>query len=333
MKLFFEKKKLIYSLYLLIFFSFHSFSYSDGDVHYAELSKYGSSTLELGYNYYYLDLKDFQNEDYLYFKVTLEIGYFTTSYLLFKQYSTLPSSSEMNGYQKAIFCSEEIGDTFSGNYYDQYTYNFKIPKPKDNYIIVSPPGTKIDTSLGGKVIIKNSEFECSGIIRENYYLDGSTGEYKKCYDTCKKCSGPGNETNHNCDQCIDNYIFLKDPLVKQNNCLIKCHNYYYFDQNNKYSCTQSNKCPDNYKLIKNKEKCINECINDNKYIYEYNDECVEDCPSNIKKDDEDKKCLASCPSYKFEYGNTCIANCPSGKYKIYTDRNIYAQIHFQKTII
>ena len=80
MKLFFEKKKLIYSLYLLIFFSFHSFSYSDGEVqmNYAELGKYGSSTIQFGYNLYYLDLKDFQNEDYLYFKVTLEFGFFTS---------------------------------------------------------------------------------------------------------------------------------------------------------------------------------------------------------------------------------------------------------------
>ena len=82
-----------------------------------------------------------------------------------------------------------------------------------------------------------------------------------------------------------------------------------------------------------KEKCINDCINDNKYIYEYNNECVDDCPVNIKKDDEDKKCLALCPSNKFEYGNICIANCPSGKYKIYTDRNIYVPIIFLKTII
>ena len=291
-------------------------------MNYAELSKYGSSTIQFGYNFYYLDLKDFQNEDYLYFKVTLEFGFFTTNYLIFNQFSELPSSPETYVYQIAKFCSEEIGNNFNENFYYQYNYNFKIPKPKDNYIIISPPGAFVDTSLGGKMTIKNSEFECSGIIQENYYLDGSTGEYKKCYDTCKKCSGPGDETNHNCDQCIDNYIFLKDPLVKENNCLIKCDNYYYFDENNKYSCTQSNKCPDNYKLIKKKEKCINDCVNDNKYIYEYNNECVDDCPVNIKKDDEDKKCLALCPSNKFEYENTCVANCPSDKYKIYTDRNI-----------
>ena len=70
------------------------------------------------------------------------------------------------------------------------------------------------------------------------------------------------ETYKLANECIDNYIFLKEPLVNKNNCLMKCNNYYYFDENNKYFCTPTHKCNTNYKLIKEKKKCINKCIDD-----------------------------------------------------------------------
>jgi len=44
-------------------------------------------------------------------------------------------------------------------------------------------------------------------------------------------------------------------------------------------------------------------------------------PKKRLSDNEDKKCLESCPTNKFEYENTCLTNCPSNTYKIYIDRN------------
>jgi hypothetical protein len=180
------------------------------------------------------------------------------------------------------------------------------------------------TNLGGSVTIQSSELECAGIISENYYLDGDTGMYYECYNTCKKCSSPGNETNHNCDECKTGYIFLNEPLINEKNCLINCNYYYYFNENGEYICTTTDSCPTNYKLISPKRKCINECKedNDNKYIFEYNNNCLEECPSELKTDKEDKKCFELCPSNKFEYNNTCLTNCPNDTYKIYIDRNI-----------
>ena len=63
------------------------------------------------------------------------------------------------------------------------------------------------------------------------------------------------------------------------NCYEKCDNYYYFDENNTVHCTDDNICPDNYKLIEDKKKCIDNCKNDNIYKFEYDNKCYISCPN------------------------------------------------------
>ena len=170
-------------------------------------------------------------------------------------------------------------------------------------------------------ILKNTII-CSEIIPENYYLDSDI--YKECYNTCKSCDGPGDESNNNCKECINDFIFLDDSLVNKKNCYKKCRFNYYFDGNNKYSCTETDSCPNNYKLINKIKKCIDECKNnkDSLDLFESNNICVEKCPKNTKIDKETNKCLESCDETKFEYKNYCWIDCPEGTYKIFTNRNI-----------
>ena len=40
---------------------------------------------------------------------------------------------------------------------------------------------------------------------EGYYLD--SGYYKPCFESCKKCDNGGDNLNHNCIECKDNYIY------------------------------------------------------------------------------------------------------------------------------
>ena len=321
MKILLKKIMINFSCYIFFFFQLFAYSVAENDINYKKLDKYKSAKMEFAYNYFYVDLADFKNEDYLYFKIDVKYGYFLSQAMEFGIFSEIPSGPSTSKIVK--FCSENKGKIYSGDMYYSYSYSYKIPKPKDNYIIVSPPYMMVSTILGS-MLIKNSELECEGIIPENYYLDGNTGEYNKCYDTCKKCSEPGNSENNNCDECKTNYIFLDEPLINKKNCLKKCDYYYYFNENNKYTCTITKSCPESYKLIEEKKKCVNKCINDkdNKYIYEYNNKCVEQCPSDLKIDNEENKCLESCDEKKFEYENTCLTNCPSGKYETYTDRKI-----------
>ena len=122
----------------------------------------------------------------------------------------------------------------------------------------------------------------------NYYLDNNDNIYKECYSSCKKCVKSGNEENNNCQECKSNYRFINEPFSVTNNCYEECSDYSYFTGKNKYYCTSSCSIDGYNKVIGPEKKCIDDCKNDNKYIYEYNDECVENCPENKKIDFEKK---------------------------------------------
>ena len=124
----------------------------------------------------------------------------------------------------------------------------------------------------------NDSKECVIPELKGYYLD--IDKFQKCYKNCNYCHGKGNETYNNCKECIFNYTFYTNPdNIK--NCYPICNNYYYFDESNNFTCTTNLKCPENYnKLILNKKKCVNECINDDIYKYEYNNKCYQTCPEN-----------------------------------------------------
>ena len=51
-------------------------------------------------------------------------------------------------------------------------------------------------------------YTCTESIPENYYLDNNDNIYKECYNKCKKCNQKGYETNHNCNECKNNYTFI-----------------------------------------------------------------------------------------------------------------------------
>jgi len=122
---------------------------------------------------------------------------------------------------------------------------------------------------------------------EGYFLDNDKA-YKPCFNTCISCLIKGNEINNNCSECKDKYRFLNDSQTDDNNCYEECNeNYYYFDSLNKYHCIEA--CPDGYKLIKEKNKCIDNCSKDDEYRYEFNNSC-----------------LRECPEYHFEFNNTCL---------------------------
>ena len=81
------------------------------------------------------------------------------------------------------------------------------------------------------------------------------------------------------------------------NCYEKCENYHYFDETNKFHCTDDYTCPINYKLIEDKNKCLDNCKNDNIYKYEYNNKCFNACPNGtyLLKRDEEYFCFNNTP--------------------------------------
>ena len=81
----------------------------------------------------------------------------------------------------------------------------------------------------------NSYFTCHYSPKGNY-LDKSNLVDNLCYFSCKTCDILGNETNHNCIECKDDYIYEYN-LFKYKNCYI---NYSYNELSNILNNTMSN---------------------------------------------------------------------------------------------
>ena len=111
-------------------------------------------------------------------------------------------------------------------------------------------------------------------------------DYELCYIACASCEFGGNNEENNCTSC-DGIYYIKNPEKENSlNCVIKCKYYYYLD-NNIYTCTEGSFCPEEYNyVIKGKRKCTNNCKEDDEYKYRYNEECFKECPNNTKDDDD-----------------------------------------------
>ena len=145
--------------------------------------------------------------------------------------------------------------------------------------------------LQGASVIVNGKRICLDEAPENYYLNSNDGIYRQCYSKCKKCQTSGDETDNNCDACIVNYIFVNDSSLKEKNCYEKCGNYYYLNESKHYFCTQGDSCPQNFKLIKEKGKCIDECYNDDLFKFEFENICYEQCPNGTIDTNGNNKCF------------------------------------------
>ena len=91
----------------------------------------------------------------------------------------------------------------------------------------------------------------------NYYFDKNKNSFIKCHEKCKTCSREFNDTNMNCDECIDNHFIRNDNCLEISNC---SYNYYY-DKNFNLNCIDRNSfCPD-FKPYENKftKECIENC--------------------------------------------------------------------------
>ena len=104
--------------------------------------------------------------------------------------------------------------------------------------------------------------------------------YKPCYPSCKTCNSSGDEINHNCIECNDNYIFELNYSHSKN-----CYNSSYYYNIDTISTqllqfTSTYECPKYYNtLIPDKKECIDNCTKDNYYKYEFNNASLTNVPS------------------------------------------------------
>ena len=109
--------------------------------------------------------------------------------------------------------------------------------------------------------IENDQSNFGGYIRcyreaRGYYLDNESHLYKKCYYTCETCEISGNDKEHNCLICKNEYQF-EINFNNYKNCYEQCNYYHYFDIEKNFHCMNSFSCPDEYpKLIEDKSECV-----------------------------------------------------------------------------
>ena len=65
----------------------------------------------------------------------------------------------------------------------------------------------------------------------------------------------------------------------------------------------------NYRFIKEKTQCIDNCTNDEHYLYEYKNQCYEQCPNNSKLIVNTYSCVESCPN-NYKLNNNCEYKYP-----------------------
>ena len=151
-------------------------------------------------------------------------------------------------------------------------------------------------------INRNGFFDCYDVSTkpQGFYLDKQDKEYKLCYSNCKTCDFGGDGNENNCTSCKNNQILRPDNPNSSNssNCVVKC-TYFYYYQGEKYKCTSTENCPENFYLeINEKKKCIDSCENDNTHKIQYDGECYEKPPEGttydeikkISKDPDINKC-------------------------------------------
>ncbi len=87
---------------------------------------------------------------------------------------------------------------------------------------------------------------------KNFFFNKDTNFYEPCYETCETCINGGNAFQHNCTTCDTDLTFRPEDKGTTN-CVANCAYLYYYTIFGQYKCTDTSRCPDDYKLlIKNK---------------------------------------------------------------------------------
>lgn len=147
--------------------------------------------------------------------------------------------------------------------------------------------------------LPNQILNCGQNKPSNSYLDPLLGIYIKCYFLCNECSGGYSSYQHNCTSCITS-LAIQHPLIPTN-CVIPCPtgSYWYLDDDLIYKCISAQACPESRPILeKNNNQCVENCKQTgscvycrNNIVYEYNNECLSQCPSNTSQSLADRKCI------------------------------------------
>jgi hypothetical protein len=164
-----------------------------------------------------------------------------------------------------------------------------------------------------------------------YYFNTNNKIFDKCYQSCNKCSGPGDLMNPNCLECAEGYKTCDGcDKIYNNNCVEECPVPTLYNKDTQYceECSTGevvydntciSKCPEGYIMT------FTSCIScQSKNLYYYQNKCLDNCPSNTKLNSlnscedictkgfylEGKGCISCSQINKLSYGDICVDECP-----------------------
>ena len=158
--------------------------------------------------------------------------------------------------------------------------------------------------------------------------------FNLCYETCKTCKKAGNPEFHNCLTCDIDHMFRPDNSPN-GNCVTECKYYYYFNHIGQYKCTTFDHCPEEAKLlIKEKNKCIDDCKKDSNYKYQYDGKCLIKCPEDTLNENYlcKKTNIYNCSLSQNELGPISFSKKGGVEtiIKSYTEEFIYTNNHISQ---
>jgi len=128
---------------------------------------------------------------------------------------------------------------------------------------------------------------------ERLFYSNRDKAFLPCYETCRYCNELGDVNDHKCTAC--DYNLVKKPGTRENaptfNCVTSCTYSYYYTESGQYKCTNTPICPPDRNIyIEEKQKCVSSCKEEAPFIYLYNGNCVEKCPSGYDSDEINNLC-------------------------------------------
>ena len=202
----------------------------------------------------------------------IESSQMIKSYELTEYLSKTTQNDKIICDKKCLECDEESNarnlciKCNNNNNYFELKLNNQIKEDNQNYIECYSEETKIS----------------------NYYLNKKDKVFEPCFYTCGTCKELGNQNDHKCLSCANNYRMNPN---KNNSCVMECKYFFYFSNFGEYKCTTDNQCPEEANiLIKSLSKCTNDCKNEGEYKFQYNSECIKNCPSDTEANDENNMC-------------------------------------------
>jgi hypothetical protein len=170
-----------------------------------------------------------------------------------------------------------------------------------------------------------------------YYFNTDNQLFDKCYQSCNKCSGPGDLMTPNCFECADGYKTCDGcDKIYNNNCVEECPVLTIYNQDTQYceNCSAGevvydnacvSKCPEGYIMtFTNSISC------QLKNLYYYQNKCLDSCPSNTKLNTltnscedictkgylEGDGCVSCSEINKLSYDDICVDECPSNTIRV-----------------